>query len=146
MTGVQRLDMAQRQPALYDPRTGVLTADGIVVTDVADGEFIVAERRKPSRHPKVGGYGNVTVVIDPDKSGVVRVRLKITSPFYNKLVEWEADPEKIFPISFTNTTGQGAKGFTSSFSWVESLGRFPWGDDEGVIEVVFGCANLDFDS
>lgn len=71
--------------AIYDPRFWKITWNKILITGFAPGSFIKVMRSTESATKVVGADGQVTFVMNPDRSGEVELTLRRESPVNTRL-------------------------------------------------------------
>lgn len=92
-------------------------ANGVPLTGFAEGAFVDVARAVESATLYMGADGKGTMVINPNKSGTITVRLSQASLSNSVLSALEAT-KAVFPVIVKDTNGNslhsGAKAFVSS--------------------------------
>lgn len=66
----------------YDPREVRVTIAGLIVTGYADGTSVIIERSEPNQYNEhVGAQGEVSRTATTNKTALLKITLKQTSPF-----------------------------------------------------------------
>ena len=92
-------------------------ANGTPLTGFAEGSFVTVARAVESATLAIGADGKGTMVVNPNKSGTITVRLQQTSLSNAVLTTLEAT-KAVFAVIIKDTNGNslhsGAKAFVSS--------------------------------
>ncbi len=127
----------------YNPKEVRVTIAGFIPTGYADGTSIVIERSEPNLYnAHVGAQGEVSRTATTNRTALLRITLKQTSPFNQTLqtIEKTLNAAK-FPISITNKSDlKYIAG--SSEAWIQSLPNKELGQDEQMREYVFFMADF----
>ena len=109
-----------------------IIVDGTPITGYAEGAFVDIARAVESATLYVGADGKGAMVINPNKSGTIVIRLKQTS-LSNALLTLLEATKAIFPVIVKDTTGNslhtGAKAFISGMpasSYAQELNAREW--------------------
>ena len=109
-----------------------IIVDGTPITGFAEGAFVDVARAVESATLYMGADGKGAMVINPNKSGTVTIRLAQTSLSNAFLTALEA-VKSVFPIIVKDTNGNslhtGAKAFISSMptsSYAQELNSREW--------------------
>ena len=109
-----------------------IIVDGTPITGYAEGAFVDVARAVESAKLYMGADGKGVMVINPDKSGTIVIRLKQTS-LSNRVLTFLEATSAIFPVIVKDTNGDslhaGAKAFVSSMpasSYAQELNAREW--------------------
>ena len=88
----------------YDPKEVRVTVAGLIVNGYADGTSVVIERSEPNRYNEhVGAQGEVSRTATTNRTALLKITLKQTSPFNQSLqtIESTLNAAK-FPVQVSN--------------------------------------------
>lgn len=123
----------------------IVVIAGIVVSGMADGDFISAEYAEDRVTPKAGADGEIAISVNPSKLGTITLTLSAASASNDELsaaynlanfVGFTA----AFPITVTDLSGRTV--ITASKAWVQKAPAVTFGKEVGDREYIFGCADL----
>lgn len=134
----------------YDPKKVDFTWDNINVSEgIAPGTFITITRTTPRHSLNVGGDGNGTIVVAPDRSGVVTIVLRSGSAVNGELSDKMKDAETengtipVGDLGISDFSGDSKADCPKAV--LMSFADDSYADTEGTREWSFLCLDLNMD-
>lgn len=130
----------------YDPDEVNLVVGGVVVTGVASGTWITAERAEDDFTEYIGAKGEVALAESNNRSGEIKVTLDNTSPSVNMLYEWSRKKGKnaLFPVSIVDANEEGKIRMGGPQARVRRPANYESGKEITEREFTIFVADLDF--
>uniref|UniRef100_A0A6M3LPX8 Tail tube protein n=1 Tax=viral metagenome TaxID=1070528 RepID=A0A6M3LPX8_9ZZZZ len=88
----------------YNPKSIVMTVNGLMVKGYDEGDFIVVTPNAPRLTKRVGGQGDVTYSRNPDTSGTITLRLLKESP-WNSIIQSYLNLDMTFAVNIIDVLG-----------------------------------------
>lgn len=119
----------------YDPKEVRISIAGFLATGYADGTSIVIERNEPNRYNEhVGAQGEVSRTATTNRTALLKITLKQTSPFNQTLQTVEATLNAAkFPVSIQNKSDLSYLA-GSSEAWIKTMPNKELGQEEQMRE------------
>lgn len=126
----------------YDPKKVRLVIAGAIATGLADGNSIIVEKNEPNLTTEhVGSQGEVSRTMTTNRTALLKLMVKSTSPFTEKLyaIANTLNAAK-FPIQLENQSD--LKFFANAFEcWVKVIPNREFGQEEQMREWQFFMAD-----
>jgi hypothetical protein len=132
-------------PTQYDPGLVSMSFGAILITGIAKGTFVSAERNKDAWSIDVGAGGDVTRTKNRDRSGMVTVTLQQSSPS-NDALSARARLDELSSAGASPLIVKDLSGTTlvqAEAAWVKKLPKTEFGDESSNREWIFECADLE---
>jgi len=127
----------------YDPKEVRVTIAGLIANGYADGTSVVIERSEPNRYNEhVGTQGEVSRTATTNRTALLKITLKQTSPFNQTLQTIEATLNAAkFPVQISNKSDlKYLAGSTEA--WIKMMPNKELGGEEQMRE--WGIFMADF--
>ena len=129
----------------YSSKKVSVIVAGIIVTGLADGTFVMAERETDSFTKVVGADGEIARSASANRSGTITITLMQTSTSNDLLsalyIADEATLSSKFPVIITDNNGT-TKVFSDT-CWIQKPANVEFGvDAAGTREWVIQCASM----
>lgn len=131
----------------YDSVEVNLIVGGAVITGVAEGTWITAERAEDDFTEYVGAKGEVALAESNNRSGEITVTLENTSPscaFLYNLAK-KKGKNAIFPVTIVDANEEGKVRISGAEARVRRPANYEAGKEITEREFVIFVADLDFD-
>lgn len=128
----------------YDPKQNVMIFAHLTLDGFSDGTMISAKHLNPQTSSKVGGKGDVVVIISSDGRGEVEANLMQSAPMNAQLSAFYAlgrnTGKILFPLMIRNLNESTVLSATSA--WIIGPADSDFGVESGERKWRFGCKNL----
>lgn len=125
----------------YDPRDVAVIVDGRIITGVADGTFVSAEKEEDQWEPYVGAQGEVARARNAHPIGTISVTVEHTSPSNAHLAQL-AGSSRLFPARVVDRQNNNVS-IGGSACWVQKPGSMEFGGEVSEIEWVIVVADYE---
>ncbi len=124
----------------YDPRDVSISVDGMIITGLAEGSFVTAEKNEDGYIPYVGSQGEVVRAHNADPTGKITFTIDNTSPS-NAHMNQLANSRRLFPCKVVDMNPDSERSAGGSECWVEKPAQFERGAETIEVEWVIYVAD-----
>lgn len=134
--------MAGKELKAFDPSKVTLTLGGLAPTGYAPDTKIVISRANGVSTRTEGVDGDLSINIDPRKSGSLVMSLMHNSPYNDVIYKWlkyvETSGVPFFPVYFEDPSGQ----MVDTVGWFETQGDYTTAQETSTLEWTIGLKDV----